>query len=146
VKLSFEPMRGVAHTHNNLIHISAAYVTQHPDDLGMVAHELTHVVQDYRGNGEGWLTEGIADYIRDRYYEPGVRHHHIDPDKSSYHEGYGTAAAFLVWLEMNKDKDIVRKLNIASRYGDYSPELFRKYCGADLDALWKEFASTHRKP
>ena len=146
VKLSFEPMRGVAHTNKNFIHISADWIAKHPDDFGMVAHELTHVVQDYQGKGEGWLTEGMADYIRDRYYEPGVRHHHIDPDKSSYRDGYGTAAAFLIWLEANKDKDVVRKLNVASHDGKYSPALFQEYCGADLDTLWKEFAATFRKP
>jgi hypothetical protein len=107
---------------------------------------LTHVVQDYHGKGEGWLTEGIADYIRDRYYEPGVRHLHIDPDKSSYRQAYGPAATFLIWLEEHKDKDIVRKLNIASHDGKYSPDLFKEYGGADLDTLWKEFAETYRKP
>jgi len=147
VTLVFEPMHGVAHTSNHVIHISAKWVTQNaPNDYGMVAHELTHVVQDYRGKGDVWLTEGIADYIRDRYFEPGVRHHQIDPDKSSYHEGYGTAAAFLIWLEAHKDKDIVRKLNLASHDGNYSPALFREYCGADLDTLWKEFAEPYRKP
>jgi hypothetical protein len=146
VKLSFEPMRGVAHTNKNFIHISADWVTKHPDDFGMVAHELTHVVQDYQGKGEGWLTEGIADYIRDRYYEPGIRHQRINPDKSSYREGYGTAAVFLIWLEANKDKDIVRKLNFASHDGKYSPALIQENCGADLDTLWKEFAETYRNP
>ena len=147
ITLVFEPMKGVAHTSNNVMHISAQWVTQKaPNDYGLVAHELTHTVQDYRGKGAGWLTEGIADYIRDRYYEPGVRHHRIDPDKSSYRDGYGAAATFLIWLEANKDKDIVRKLNSASHDGKYSPDLFQEYCGVNLDALWKEFAETYRKP
>jgi hypothetical protein len=147
ITLIFEPMKGVANTRKNVMHISAEWVTkQAPNDYGMVAHELTHVVQDYRGKGAGWLTEGIADYIRDRYYEPGVRHHQIDPDKSSYRQAYGTAATFLIWLEEQKDKDIVRKLNIASHDGKYSSDLFKEYCGADLDSLWKEFAETYRKP
>ncbi|EDY18308.1 hypothetical protein CfE428DRAFT_4092 [Chthoniobacter flavus Ellin428] len=146
ISLIFQPMRGVANTQKNVLRISAEWVTKKaPNDYGMVAHELTHVVQDYRGQGAGWLTEGIADYIRDRYFEPGVRHHHIDPDKSSYRDAYGTAATFLIWLEEHKDKDIVRKLNIASHDGKYSPELFKEYCGADLDSLWKEFAETYRK-
>jgi len=147
ITLIFAPMKGVASTQGNVMRISAEWVTKKaPNDYGMVAHELTHVVQDYQGKGEGWLTEGIADYIRDRHFEPGVRRHYIDPDQSSYREGYGTAAAFLIWLEEHKDKDIVRKLNAASHDGKYSPALFREYCGADLDALWKEFAETYRKP
>ena len=147
VTLVFEPMKGVAHASNNVIHISAEWVTKKaPNDYGMVAHELTHVVQDYRGKGEGWLTEGIADYIRDRHYEPGARTHKIDPDKSSYRQAYGVAATFLIWLEAHKDKDIVRKLNVASHAGKYSAELWKEYCGTDLDSLWKEFAETYRKP
>lgn len=146
ITLIFEPMKGVANTQKNVMRISAEWVTKKaPNDYGMVAHELTHVVQDYRGKGDGWLTEGIADYIRDRYFEPGVRHHRIDPDKSSYRQAYGTAATFLIWLEEHKDKDIVRQLNIASHDGKYSLELFKEYCGADLDTLWKEFAETYRQ-
>jgi hypothetical protein len=147
VTLIFEPMKGVANTSNHVIRISAEWVTKKaPNDYGMVAHELTHIVQDYKGKGDGWLTEGIADYIRDRHFEPGVRHHRIDPDQSSYREAYGTAATFLIWLEEHKDKDIVRQLNVASHDGKYSPALFQEYCGADLDTLWKEFAETYRKP
>jgi len=146
ITLIFEPMKGVANTSRNVIRISAEWVTKKaPNDYGMVVHELTHVVQDYRGKSDGWLTEGIADYMRDRYFEPGVRHHRIDPDKSSYRQAYGTAATFLMWLEEHKDKDIVRKLNIATHDGKYSVALFQEYCGADLDSLWKEFAETYRK-
>lgn len=146
ITLIFEPMNGVANTKKNVMRISAEWVTKKvPNDYGMVIHELTHVVQDYQGKGEGWLTEGIADYIRDRHFEPGMRHHRIDPDKSSYRQAYGTAATFLVWLEEHKDKDIVHKLNVASHDGKYSAALFKEYCGADLDTLWKEFAETYRK-
>ncbi len=56
------------------------------------------------------------------------------------------AAAFLIRLEAHKDKEIVRKLNLASHDGKYSPALFKEYGGADLDTLWKEFAERHRKP
>ena len=56
------------------------------------------------------------------------------------------AATFLIWLEANKDKDLVRKLNVASHAGKYSPVLFQEYCGADLDTLWTEFAATLQKP
>ncbi len=147
IVLIFEPMKGVAHATGNTIHISAEWVTKKaPNDYGMVVHELTHVVQDYRGKGDGWLTEGIADYIRDRHFEPGVRTQRIDPDKSSYKQAYGVAAVFLIWLEKNKKPDVIRQLNLASHDGKYSPALFAELCGADLDTLWHEFAETYRKP
>ena len=82
VTLIFEPMKGVAATSKDTIRISAEWVTKKaPNDYGMVIHELTHIVQDYRGKGEGWLTEGIADYIRDRHFEK--RQHRIDPRRAA---------------------------------------------------------------
>lgn len=145
VKLTFKPMKGVAHTINNEISISEEWVTKKaPDDYGMVIHELTHVVQNYQGKGEGWLTEGIADYTRDKHYEPGKRTQRIDRVKSNYRQGYGIAAAFLIWLEevKTKDKDLVKKLNIASCDGSYDKETIQKLCGADVDTLWKEFVAS----
>jgi hypothetical protein len=74
VKVVFKKnMDGVAYTSNKTITIAADWVKKHPDDYGMVVHELTHVVQSYKrpGRGTGWLVEGIADYIRFFQYEPG---------------------------------------------------------------------------
>src|SRR5438445_7587186 len=54
ITLIFEPMKGVANTRKNVLRISAEWVTKKaPNDYGMVVHELTHVVQDYQGKGEG---------------------------------------------------------------------------------------------
>ena len=148
VKLVFKPMKGVAGTVNNEISISEEWVTKKaPDDYGMVIHELTHVVQNYKGKGEGWLTEGIADYTRDRHFEPGKRTYRIDRVKNSYKQGYGIAATFLIWLEdvKTKDKDLVRKLNTSCHDGTYSAEKFKELCGADADSLWQEFLTTQAK-
>jgi hypothetical protein len=148
VRLVFEPMKGVAHTSNAVIHISAEWVTKKkPDDYGMVIHELTHVVQDYQNKvkgQDGWLTEGIADYIRHKYFEKDVEKLRINPDKSSYRQGYTTAAAYLNWLEVNKCPDLVHQLNAALHDGTYSSMMFEKSCGASLDDLWKAFADSQR--
>lgn len=145
IRLSFEPMKGVAHATGDGIHISAEWVTKKaPDDYGMVVHELTHVVQQYGGKGEFWLTEGIADWVRYENYEPGKQKWKLDPQKSSYKQGYGIAGAFLDWLDKNKHAGLVRELNTAINTGKYRPELFQELCGADVDTLWKEFVSTPR--
>ena len=144
VSLIFEPRKGVAETSGHVIRISAEWVTKKaPNDYGMVIHELTHIVQDYRGKGEGWLTEGIADYIRDHHFEKRV--HPIDPDKSSYRQGYGIAAAFLIWLEERKHPGLVQVLNVAAHDGTYRPALCPELCGADLDTLWHEFAAAQHR-
>ena len=145
IKLTFLPMEGVAWTANTDIHISADWVTKRDtNDFGMVIHEMTHIVQNYHGGGQGWLTEGIADYVRYRYFEPGVLKPHIT-EKSSYREGYKTTAAFLIWLAENKDPQIVVKLNSASRENRPVIPIFKESTGLDLDDLWHEFADAARK-
>jgi len=56
-----------------------------------------------------------------------------------YTDGYKTSATFLAWIEKNKDKDVIRKLNELMRKGGYKPELFQEWTGSDLDTLWKDF-------
>jgi len=131
--------KGVAYTTGAKITVVADWIRKHPDDFGMVIHELTHVVQSYP-KGVGWITEGIADYIRNYRYEPKPPGK-VNP-KAGYKDGYKTAATFLAWIEKSKDKDIVRKLNEALRTGTYKDELFTEWAGADPDALWKEFLAS----
>ena len=102
---------GVASTSGATITISADWIKKHPEDFGMVVHELTHVVQAYpRNQDAGWLVEGIADYVRYYHFEPGAHRHRVNA-KASYRDGYGTAAAFLAWTQKKYDKKLVPKLN-----------------------------------
>jgi hypothetical protein len=131
--------KGIAYATGAKITVVADWIRKHPDDFGMVIHELTHVVQSYP-KGVFWITEGIADYIRNYRYEPKPPGK-VNP-KASYKDGYKTAATFLAWIEKSKDKDIIRKLNEALRSGTYKDELFTEWAGADADALWKEFLTS----
>jgi len=147
VRLVFKNMRGIAYTSGNTITISARWIQRHPEDFGMVIHELTHVVQDYRrpGRRPGWLVEGIADYVRFFHYEPQTKLK-VNPKRANYKQGYRTAAAFLAWIEKTHDKEIVRKLNEALRKSKYKDELFKTYTSKTLDELWAAFlASVERK-
>ena len=142
VKLVFKKsMRAPASTSGNTISVNAEHVRRHPDDFGMVVHELTHVLQRYaRFDKENWwLVEGIADYVRFYRYEPNTRLGRIDPAKASYRDGYRTSARFLAWVARRYDKDLVPRLNAALRQGEYRPELFEQYTGKTLDQLWAEF-------
>jgi len=131
--------KGIAYTTGARITIVADWIRKHPDDFGMVIHELVHVVQSYKG-GVGWITEGIADYIRNYKYEP--KPPGKVSAKATYKDGYKTAAVFLAWIEKAKDKDFIRKMNEALRTGKYKDELFKDWAGADVDALWKEFLAS----
>ncbi|MBL9114666.1 MAG: hypothetical protein JNJ83_06625 [Verrucomicrobiaceae bacterium] len=141
VLLTFDPnMKGVAHASGNKITISARYVRQHPDDWGMVVHELCHVVQAYPPGGPGWLVEGIADYIRIAHYEPQAPRPVLDFARSSYKDGYKTAAIFLEWIEKNHGPGLVIKLNADLRASRYHPERWLELTGKSEDDLWKVFA------
>jgi Peptidase of plants and bacteria len=147
VKIVFKKdMKGVAFTSGNTITIAGDWIKKQPDDYGMVVHELTHVIQSYpRTKGkDGWLVEGIADYVRFFKYEPDTKLGAINP-KSSYHDGYRTAARFLAWIEKTHDKEIVSKLNLALRKSEYKDEVFKDVTGMNLDDLWNEFLKAEKK-
>jgi hypothetical protein len=145
VKLHFEKeMQGVAYSSGGEIHISARWVPSHPNDFGMVIHELTHLVQRYprnRGQQAGWLVEGIADYVRLGYFEPLVPRPRIDFTKAKYTDAYKTTAGFLLWLEAKYGPDLVPKLNAALRGGHYSDALFQQATGKEIAQLWSDFAA-----
>ena len=126
--------------------ISTEWITKHPDDFGMIIHEMTHAIQDYHGvpKDAGWLTEGIADYIRYWHYEPEVPHRRIDPAKASYRDGYSTTGSFLAWLIVKYDRRTVRQLDAALRAGKYSDAVFEQITAKPLDALWAEFLTSLR--
>jgi hypothetical protein len=131
---------GVAATSGRRITIAADWVKKHPEDKGMVIHELCHVIQAYgRGPKEGWLVEGIADYVRFFKYEPQTRVTIRNPEKASYRDSYRTAAKFLDWAQRSYDPDLVATLNAALRTGKYRRTLFEEMTKKDLDELWKEF-------
>ena len=135
-----------AHRTADGIFISIPWITKHPGDFGMIIHEMTHAIQDYHGvpQGAGWLTEGIADYIRYWHYEPEVPRRAIDLKKASYRNGYGTTGAFLAWIIVNYDRRAVRRLDAALREGKYSDTIFEEITGKALDPLWDEFIFSQR--
>ena len=120
VKIVFKKdMRGIAYTSGRTITIAARWVQKHPDDFGMVVHELTHAVQSYgrTPHDAGWVVEGMADYVRFFKYEPDANLGPINTGDAGYRDGYRTAAKFLDWITKTHDKDIVDQLNRAPQVG-----------------------------
>ncbi|RYG66553.1 hypothetical protein EON80_15200 [bacterium] len=124
------------------ISVSGPWITQHPDDLGMMVHELTHLIQKYPNfpGKPGWLVEGIADYTRWWRYEPETPRPKIDPLKNKYTDSYRTTAAFLAFIANKYDKGLVPKLDKTLRDRTYKDSVFVEITGKDLDTLWNEFA------
>jgi hypothetical protein len=152
---------GVAGTAGTEVFANAKWIKQQlargpqNEAVGALVHEAVHVVQHYghgAGHNEvpGWLTEGIADYIRWWKFEPASARRPISATGRrgrpvSYKNGYQTTAAFLEYLARNHDHEIVVKLNAAARDGRYTPELWKKYTGKTVDELRAEFAATLKK-
>lgn len=127
------------------ITVSGKWITEHPDDLGMMVHELTHVIQQYRGpNTPGWLTEGIADYIRWWRYEPELHattgRTKIDFSKAKYTDAYRTTGKWLAWTSRKYDMRLVPCLDKALRSGEDPMPVFKRLTGKTADELWEEFA------
>lgn len=133
---------GVAATGGTQIAVSAKYALAHPDDLGMIVHELTHVVQAYPKYDPVWLVEGIADYVRWYNYEPVAGRRRVDPAKAHYNDSYSTTGAFLDWASKKYDKNLVKKLDAALKADTYTPEMFQKSTGKTLDQLGTEWIAS----
>lgn len=134
-------MRGVAGTSGNKISVSAKWVTEHPDDFGMIIHEHTHVVQSYPKYDPVWLVEGVADFIRYHVMEP-ENAPRFDARRQRHTDGYGVTAAMLAFAEEKYDKELVTKLSAAMRQNKYKEELWKEYTGKTPDELWKEFVES----
>jgi hypothetical protein len=147
IQLIFKPdINAPAYASGGSITVNAKWIAAHPDDFGMIIHELTHVIQSYPGGGDkpGWLVEGIADYIRWWRYEPESARTPINPQKAKYTDSYRTTAAFLAWVVGKYDRGIVRQLDQSLREKKYSAEIFKTVTGKTLDTLWEEYIAGMR--
>lgn len=145
LKLTMKPNIGPpAYCSGDEITVKAEWVRDHPDDLGIVIHEMAHAIQSYPNakTTPGWLVEGIADYIRWWRYEPGPPHTKINPDKSNYTDAYRTTAYWLAWVEQKYDRRLVPMLDAAMRKREDPLPVFEKLTKKDADTLWKEFVAT----
>jgi len=146
------PGQGVAATGGTRITCAASWFAKNRDGqaVGAVVHELVHVVQQYgaarRRNRDakptpGWVTEGIADYVRWFLFEPEA--HGADrvrnPDRASYDGSYRISANFLDWVARKHGRDLVAKLNAAAREGRYADELWQQWTGRSVADLGKEW-------
>ena len=137
--------RGVAATGGGRIVYNPEWFVKHPGDIDVVTHEVMHIVQNYgNGAGPGWLTEGIADYVRYKYGVDNLgAKWSLTPFKpeQSYKNAYRITARFLNWLENNGNSGIVVKLDSAMRAHTYKDTIWKDLTGNTVDELWALYAS-----
>lgn len=133
-----------AYASGPMISVSAEWIKAHPEDLGMMVHELTHVIQAYPRNkvDTGWLVEGIADYIRWIRYEPEAPRRKINVEKASYRDAYTTTAYFLSYSSYKYNRALVPALDRALRKGEDPMPLFKELTGKEPETLWQEYIAT----
>ncbi|HEY5391744.1 MAG TPA: basic secretory protein-like protein [Hanamia sp.] len=136
--------KGVAATSGHIVRVNPEWFHKHPQDVDVVTHEVMHIVQGYNWNGvPGWITEGIADFVRNEY---GVNNKEADwtlPDYNSrqnYTNAYRVTARFFIWLQQNYDKKLVQELNIAAREKTYTSAFWENKTGKTVDQLWNIYA------
>jgi len=135
---------GVAYASNGKITISSEWLRKKPEDLDVITHEVMHIVQSYPNNsGPGWLTEGIADYVRYKYGNYNKSAGWSLPEYNStnhYTQSYRVTARFLLWATQQYDEDFVIKMNKHLREKTYTSDLWIKYTDKTLDELWEEYS------
>jgi hypothetical protein len=118
--------------------------------VGAVIHEVAHIVQSYPGGSPGWLTEGIADYVRWFLYEPQTKgaqltRHNID--KARYDSSYRISANFIDWVIRTYDKDgtFLIKLNTALREKQYTDDFWQTMTCKSLTELNEAWLAERRE-
>jgi len=136
--------QGVAAAGGGVVRFNPEWFKKNPGDVDVVTHEVMHLVQAYPGGaGPGWITEGIADYVR---YTLGVANEEANwrlPDfeeKQSYENAYRITARFFYWIEKKVKKGTIKKLDAAMRNKQYSASFWQKHTGRNIDELWADYA------
>ncbi|NSL86217.1 hypothetical protein ECE50_005220 [Chitinophaga sp. Mgbs1] len=125
------------------VYYGATYMSQHTSDIDVATHEITHIIENYQ-TGPGWVTEGIADYVRHVYgLNNAAAGWALTPPNSNSHytKGYGDAARFFLWMEHHVKAGIVKKLHTAMHTSVYTPQFWVNETGKNVDQLWADYVS-----
>lgn len=136
---------GIAAAGGGVIRFNPEWFKKNPGDIDIVTHEGMHLVQAYPGNaGPGWITEGIADYVRfvDGVDNAGAKWALPDlKPEHHYENAYRITARFFYWIETKVKKGTMVKLDKAMREKNYKESFWEDQTGQSLDSLWETYRS-----
>jgi hypothetical protein len=131
---------GIAYADSNKIVVSSHWIEKYPEDIGLIVHEGVHVVQMYPNFEPGWLTEGIADYVRWHLYEEKpLEWLPMSKNEKGWEDAYRVTGGFLLWLVKDKNTNIIKKLNLAMKTNTYNDSIFINELGDSLFGLWQKY-------
>jgi len=134
---------GIAAAGGGVIRFNPEWFKKNPKDIDIVTHEIMHLVQSYPHNaGPGWITEGIADYVRHTMGVDNAGANWSLPEYRSTHkytDAYRITARFFLWLENNKKKGLVKALDAQMRNKTYTDAFWVNKTGKNVDELWNEY-------
>jgi len=137
--------QGVAATSDARVVFSYKYMMAHPADIDVVTHEVMHIVQEYGYSaGPVWLTEGIADYARNKFGVDNAGAKWTLPafkPTQNYENSYRITARFLVWIEKNVKPGFVKDVDEKLRKHTYNENTWKDETGKTLDELWTSYAA-----
>jgi hypothetical protein len=132
--------------HTISINYKAIQVDLDAGNLGVMIHELTHIVQHgYQGDVPSWIVEGMADYAVLLF---GTEKTDVSLPKASEvksgkkyleKESYRHVTRFLLWVKTHKRATIFEDINSAAMTGTYKEELFKKWTGQTLEQLTQSY-------
>jgi Peptidase of plants and bacteria len=145
ITIIFREMSGVAYWDGKAINVSTAWVASHPKDVGLVVHELTHVLQGGYHKTPSWWTEGMADYVRFGVMEDGHFGIKIDPTKQKPRDSYRVTGYFFFQAE-KKYPGLIKKLHETCAAGRDPEATFKTHCdGKTVEEVWTDLVVTPQK-
>jgi hypothetical protein len=135
---------GIAATSNDVVSFNPQYSLTNPTDLNVIAHEVTHVVQQYKSSNEpGWITEGLADYSKAKFGVPyGFDGWYIADYQISdkYTTGYAVIARFIQWAEAKYGIPMAQTIDKEMRADTYDNDAtWQALTGSTFDQLWDNY-------
>ncbi|MBF2085461.1 basic secretory protein-like protein [Thermoleptolyngbya sp. C42_A2020_037] len=108
---------------------------------GVLAHEMTHIMQAYKTEVPQWVVEGIADYVRHAMGLSDKSAVQCEDGKHYEESVYRCAPAFLTYVEESYPGTIAQ-INTQFRTTGYDADFFTQVTGKPLDQLWQECLGT----
>ncbi|MEV0530598.1 basic secretory protein-like protein [Kitasatospora sp. NPDC050463] len=117
------------------VHVNIDYTRGNRNDTGFLVHEAVHVaVWDNPTSRPGWLSEGLADWVRNYNFQPGTGAQHFGPG-TNYDSGYQATARFVDHVSKTYGKpDLAHLLNTTN----YSDQIWVQLTGKSAQQLWNE--------